>query len=95
MAVFKILGATLKKITQLWLLEYLIIGLVSSTISMLVGIGISFIIVNYVFNIDMHIDYIRMLVLLLLIPVTIVFFSYIKSIKLIASKPLNILRVYF
>jgi putative ABC transport system permease protein len=94
-AVFKILGATLKKITQLWLLEYLIIGLVSSTISMLVGIGISFIIVNYVFNIDMHIDYIRMLVLLLLIPVTIVFFSYIKTIKLIASKPLNILRVYF
>ena len=94
-AVFKILGATLKKITQLWLLEYLIIGLVSSTISMVVGIGISFIIVNYVFNIDMHIDYIRMLVLLLLIPVTIVFFSYIKTIKLIASKPLNILRVYF
>ena len=94
-AIFKILGAKLKKITKLWLLEYLIIGLISSIISMLVGFGVSFVIVNYIFKIDMHIDYIRMIILLLLIPVSIVFFSYIKTIKLIASKPLNILRVYF
>ena len=94
-AVLKILGATLKKITKLWLLEYFIIGFVSSMISMIVGLGIGFIIVNYIFKIDMHIDYVKMLVLLLLVPISIILFSYLKTVKLIACKPLNILRVYF
>ena len=51
--------------------------------------------VNYIFKIDMHIDYVKMLVLLLLVPISIILFSYLKTVKLIACKPLNILRVYF
>ena len=93
-AILKILGASPKKIIILWLQEYLIIGLMASCISILVGISVSLIIVSYIFQIEYYINYNNLIILSLIVPFLITILSFIKMLKLIYSKPLKILRYY-
>ena len=94
-AIFKILGARPKKIIFLWLQEFLIIGLMASLISILIGMTVSFILVTYVFQIDYYFNYITLITLSLIVPVLITIVSFIKMLKLIYSKPLDVLRAYY
>ena len=94
-AIFKILGARPKKIIFLWLQEFLIIGLMASLISILIGISVSFILVTYIFQIDYYFNYITLITLSLIVPVLITIVSFIKMLKLIYSKPLDVLRAYY
>ena len=94
-AIFKILGARPKKIIFLWLQEFLIIGLMASLISILIGMSVSFILVTYIFQIDYYFNYITLVTLSLLVPVLITIVSFIKMLKLIYSKPLDVLRAYY
>ena len=94
-AIFKILGARPKKIIFLWLQEFLIIGLMASLISILIGMSVSFILVTYIFQIDYYFNYITLITLSLIVPVLITIVSFIKMLKLIYSKPLDVLRAYY
>jgi len=94
-AIFKILGARPKKIILLWLQEFLIIGLMASLISILIGKSVSFILVTYIFQIDYYFNYITLITLSLIVPVLITIVSFIKMLKLIYSKPLDVLRAYY
>ena len=94
-AIFKILGARPKKIIFLWLQEFLIIGLMASLISILIGMSVSFILVTYIFQIDYYFNYITLITLSLIVPFLITIVSFIKMLKLIYSKPLNVLRAYY
>ena len=94
-AIFKILGARPKKIIFLWLQEFLIIGLMASLISILIGISVSFILVTYIFQIDYYFNYITLITLSLIVPFLITIVSFIKMLKLIYSKPLDVLRAYY
>ena len=94
-AIFKILGARPKKIIFLWLQEFLIIGLMASLISILIGMSVSFILVTYIFQIDYYFNYITLITLSLIVPFLITIVSFIKMLKLIYSKPLDVLRAYY
>ena len=94
-AIFKILGASPKKISYLWLQEYFIIGLISSFISLIIGFGVSYILINYVFNIELYFSYYSLIFLSLMVPIIVTIFSFIKTTKLILSKPLQVLRAYY
>ena len=94
-AIFKILGASPKKIIFLWLQEFLIIGLMASLISILIGMSVSFILVNYIFQIDYYFNYITLMTLSLIVPFLITIVSFLKMLKLIYSKPLDVLRAYY
>ena len=94
-AIFKILGARPKKIIFLWLQEFLIIGFMASLISILIGMSVSFIIVTYIFQIDYYFNYITLITLSLIVPFLITIVSFIKMLKLIYSKPLDVLRAYY
>ena len=94
-AILKILGASPKKIIILWLQEYLIIGLMASCISILVGISVSLIIVTYIFQIEYYINYNNLIILSLIVPFLITIVSFLKMLKLIYSKPLDVLRAYY
>ena len=94
-AIFKILGARPKKIIFLWLQEFLIIGLMASLISILIGMSVSFILVTHIFQIDYYFNYITLITLSLIVPVLITIVSFIKMLKLIYSKPLDVLRAYY
>ena len=95
MAILKILGASPKKIMFLWLQEYLIIGLMSSFISILIGLSVSFILVTYIFEIDYYFNYINLITLSLIVPFLIIIVSFINMLKLIYSKPLDVLREHY
>ena len=94
-AIFKILGARPKKIIFLWLQEFLIIGLMASLISILIGMSVSFILVTYIFQIDYYFNYITLITLSLIVPFLITIVSFLKMLKLIYSKPLDVLRAYY
>ena len=94
-AILKTLGASPKKISFLWLYEYLIIGLMASLISLLIGCSISFILLYFVFNIDFYINYSTLIVLSFIVPTLITIFSFSKMFKLILSKPLQVLRSHY
>ena len=94
-AIFKILGASPKKIIFLWLQEFLIIGLMASLISILIGMSVSFILVTYIFQIDYYFNYITLMTLSLIVPFLITIVSFLKMLKLIYSKPLDVLRAYY
>ena len=49
-AILKILGATPRRVAYLWFKEYFIIGLISSVVSLIIGFFVSYILLNYVFN---------------------------------------------
>jgi putative ABC transport system permease protein len=94
-AIFKILGASPKKISLLWLYEYLIIGLMASLISLMIGCVVSFILLDFVFNVNFYINYSTLIILSFIVPTLITIFSFLKMFKLILSKPLQVLRVHF
>jgi predicted lysophospholipase L1 biosynthesis ABC-type transport system permease subunit len=94
-AIFKILGANPKKISYLWLHEYFIIGLISSFISLIIGFGVSYVLVHYVFNIEFYFSFYNLIFLSLMVPIIVTIFSFLKTLKLILSKPLQVLRAYF
>jgi len=94
-AIFKILGANPKKISYLWLQEYFIIGLISSFISLIIGFGVSYVLVHYVFNIEFYFSFYNLIFLSLMVPIIVTIFSFLKTLKLILSKPLQVLRAYF
>ena len=93
-AIFKILGASPKKISLLWLYEYLIIGLMASLISLLIGCLVSFILLYFVFNIDFYVNYLTLIILSFIVPTVVTVFSFFKMIKLVLSKPLQVLRAH-
>ena len=93
-AIFKILGASPKKISLLWLYEYLIIGLMASLISLLIGCLVSFILLYFVFNVDFYVNYLTLIILSFLVPTVVTVFSFFKMIKLVLSKPLQVLRAH-
>tara|TARA_B100000900_G_scaffold296633_1_gene255223 strand:- start:804 stop:2078 length:1275 start_codon:yes stop_codon:yes gene_type:complete len=94
-AILKTLGASPKKISFLWLYEYLIIGLMASLISLLIGCSVSFILLYFVFKIDFYINYSTLIVLSFIVPTLITIFSFSKMFKLILSKPLQVLRSHY
>jgi len=94
-AIFKILGSKPKKIILLWFYEYMTIGLLSSLISILIGCLVSFILLNYLFNVEFYLNYLTLVILLLILPIFITIFSLFKMLKLIYSKPLNVLRSHY
>ena len=94
-AIFKILGASPKKISLLWLYEYLIIGLMASLISLLIGCLVSFILLYFVFNIDFYVNYLTLIILSFMVPTLITIFSFFKMFKLVFSKPLQVLRAHY
>jgi putative ABC transport system permease protein len=94
-AIFKILGASPKKISLLWLYEYLIIGLMASLISLLIGCLVSFILLYFVFNIDFYVNYLTLIILSFIVPTLITIFSFFKMFKLVFSKPLQVLRAHY
>ena len=91
-AILKILGATPRRVAYLWFKEYFIIGLISSFVSLIIGLSVAYILLNYVFNIEINFDY-KMIFVLSLFLITI--FSLFRMIGLIMSKPLVVLRSYF
>ena len=93
-AIFKILGASPKKISLLWLYEYLIIGLMASLISLLIGCLVSFILLYFVFNVDFYVNYLTLIILSFIVPTVVTVFSFFKMIKLVFSKPLQVLRAH-
>ena len=94
-AILKIVGATPKRVVYLWFKEYFIIGLISSVVSLIIGFFVSYILLNYVFNIEINVDYKTIFVLSLLVPFLITLFSLFRMIGLIMSKPLVVLRSHF
>ena len=94
-AILKILGTSPKKIIFLWLQEYLVIGFVASIISLFIGISVSFILVNYIFKIEFFLNYNNLFMLSLIVPFLITIVSFIKMLKLIYSKPMDVLRSYY
>lgn len=94
-AILKILGATPRRVAYLWFKEYFIIGLISSVVSLIIGFFVSYILLNYVFNIEINVDYKTIFVLALLVPFLITLFSLFRMIGLIISKPLVVLRSHF
>ncbi len=94
-AILKILGATPRRVAYLWFKEYFIIGLISSVVSLIIGFFVSYILLNYVFNIEINVDYKTIFVLSLLVPFLITLFSLFRMIGLIISKPLVVLRSHF
>ena len=94
-AIFKILGASPKKISLLWLYEYLIIGLMASLISLLIGCLVSFILLYFVFNIDFYVNYLTLIILSFIVPTLITICSFFKMFKLVFSKPLQVLRAHY
>jgi len=94
-AILKILGATPRRVAYLWFKEYFIIGLISSVVSLIIGFFVSYILLNYVFNIEINVDYKTIFVLALLVPFLITLFSLFRMIGLIMSKPLVVLRSHF
>ena len=94
-AILKILGTSPKKIMFLWLQEYLLIGFIASVISLFIGMTVSFILVNYIFKIEYYLNYNSLIMLSLLTPFLITVVSFIKMLKLIYSKPLEVLRAYY
>jgi hypothetical protein len=67
----------------------------ASLISILIGMSVSFILVTYIFQIDYYFNYITLITLSLIVPVLITIVSFIKMLKLIYSKPLDVLRAYY
>ena len=94
-AILKILGATPGRVAYLWFKEYFIIGLISSVVSLIIGFFVSYILLNYIFNIEINVDYKTIFVLSLLVPFLITLFSLFRMIGLIISKPLVVLRSHF
>ena len=94
-AIFKILGASPKKISLLWLYEYLIIGLMASLISLLIGCMVSFVLLYFVFNVNFYVNYSTLIILSFIVPTLIIFFSFSKMFKLVLSKPLQVLRAHY
>jgi putative ABC transport system permease protein len=94
-AVFKILGANPKKIISLWFCEYMTIGFLSSLISILIGCSVSYILLNYLFNIEFYLNYITLIFFSLILPIFITIFSLLKMLNLIYSKPLKVLRAHY
>ena len=94
-AILKILGATPKRIAYLWFKEYFIIGLISSVVSLIIGFIVSYVLLNYIFNIAVYCDFKMIFVLSLLVPFLITTFSLLRMIGLITSKPLVVLRSFF
>ena len=93
--ILKILGATPKRVAYLWFKEYFIIGLISSVVSLIIGFFVSYVLLNYVFNIEINVDYKTIFILSLLVPFLITLFSLFRMIGLIKSKPLVVLRSHF
>ena len=94
-AIFKILGASPKKISLLWLYEYLIIGLMASLISLLIGCMVSFVLLYFVFNVNFYVNYSTLIILSFIVPTLITIFSFSKMFKLVLSKPLQVLRAHY
>jgi len=94
-AVFKILGANPKKIISLWFCEYMTIGFISSLISILIGCSVSYILLNYLFNIEFYLNYITLILFSLILPIFITIFSLLKMLNLFYSKPLKVLRAHY
>ena len=94
-AVFKILGANPKKIISLWFYEYISIGFLSSFISVSIGCTISYILLNYLFNIEFYLNYITLTIFAIILPFFIAIFSLLKMLRLIYSKPLKVLRAHY
>ena len=94
-AILKILGATPKRVAYLWFKEYFIIGLISSVVSLIIGILVSYVLLNYIFNIEIYFDFKMIFVLSLLVPFLVTTFSLLRMISLLMTKPLVVLRSYF
>ena len=94
-AILKILGATPKRVAYLWFKEYFIIGLISSVVSLIIGFLVSYVLLNYIFNIEIYFDFKMIFVLSLLVPFLVTTFSLLRMIGLIMSKPLVVLRSFF
>jgi len=94
-AILKILGATPKRVAYLWFKEYFIIGLISSVVSLIIGFLVSYVLLNYIFNIEIYFDFKMIFVLSLLVPFLVTTFSLLRMIGLIMTKPLVVLRSYF
>ena len=94
-AILKILGATPKRVAYLWFKEYFIIGLITSVISLIIGFFVSYVLLNYIFNIEIYFNFKMICVLSLLVPFLITIFSLLRMMGLIMSKPLVVLRAYF
>ena len=58
-AIFKILGASPKKIIFLWLQEYFIIGIMTSLISFVIGTSVSYLLLKYVFQIEFYFNFMK------------------------------------
>ena len=91
-AIFKILGASPKKIIILWFQEYLIIGFMTSLISFIIGLSISYFLLRYIFDIDYHVNFLTLSLLSLIVPIIIITITFIQMFKLIYLKPLEIIR---
>jgi len=91
-AILKILGASPKKIIILWFQEYLIIGFMTSLISSIIGLSISYFLLRYIFDIDYHVNYLNISLLSLIVPIIIITITFIQMLKLIYLKPLEIIR---
>ena len=91
-AIFKVLGASPKKIIILWFQEYLIIGFMTSLISSIIGLSISYFLLRYVFDIDYHVNFLNLSLLSLIVPIIIIIITFIQMFKLIFLKPLEIIR---
>ena len=91
-AIFKILGASPKKIIILWFQEYLIIGFMTSLISSIIGLSISYFLLRYIFDIDYHVNFLTLSLLSLIVPIIIITITFIQMFKLIYLKPLEIIR---
>ena len=94
-AILKILGATPKRVAYLWFKEYFIIGLISSVVSLIIGFLVSYVLLNYIFNIEIYFDFKMIFVLSLLVPFLVTTFSLLRMISLLMTKPLVVLRSYF
>lgn len=92
-AIFKILGASPKKIIFLWLQEYFIIGIMTSLISSVIGISVSYLLLKYVFEIEFYFNFLTISLLSLFVPVIIIIISFLKMFAIIYLKPLKIIRI--
>lgn len=71
------------------------IGFISSLISILIGCSVSYILLNYLFNIEFYLNYITLILFSLILPIFITIFSLLKMLNLFYSKPLKVLRAHY
>jgi putative ABC transport system permease protein len=92
-AIFKILGASPKKIIFLWLQEYFIIGIMTSLISFVIGTSVSYLLLKYVFQIEFYFNFLTISLLSLFVPAIIIIISFLKMFTIMYLKPLKIIRI--